>query len=220
MNNLGIDEGTVAAVGIVLMIIERIVRAIFDSVVQYRRRHGANLKFAFESTGGVIQSLYELYTELKKDESKTGGNGFHSIRMLSAHNSGSDLNKTMLWKSTVLATWPSSYKLMDEWQEQPLDHEYLQKVLRPVVEGGHKYTRTHDLQPNGPLGANYARQGIVHAFTFLIKKTDAEIVYAAVTFTSQDITADQIATIHQARIDIDKCINSGYASIIHAGGCE
>lgn len=169
-------EANLTAAGVLLLIAERTAKTVYGFVIERRRANGASLRRAFETTGSVIQELHQLYMNLK--ECKT----FHSIRLLSAHNSGEDLAKTMLWKSSILTTMPTAHQEAEQWQEQPLDHEYLTGVLRPLVEQGMKCTRTIELSPSGALGAIYRKQGIAQSMGFLIKKTDSEIVYAVVAF--------------------------------------
>jgi hypothetical protein len=198
-------EQAFTAGGVILLVIDRITRTVLDRIVQYRRSSGANLRYAFERTGGVIEELSKLHQVL----SSNADGGFHSLRLLSAHNSGNDLNKTLNWKSTVLTVFPVASGPGDSWHAHPLDMEYLQKVLRPVVEHGHKYTRIHDLEAHGPLGSMYAKRGITFTVKFLVEKTDAEIIYAAVAFNSVDLTPSQSNEIWQAIAAIEKRINAG-----------
>jgi hypothetical protein len=183
-------ETKLTSAGVLLLIAERCVKTAYGIVVERRRASGASLKRAFETTTGVIQELHQLYFQLRNAEN------FHSLRLLSAHNSGEDLAKTMLWKSSILTTMPTAHEEAEQWQEQPLDHEYLNVVLRPLVEQGSKATRTIELSPNGALGAIYRKQGIAQSFGFLIKKTDVEIVYAVIAFrVDQPLSPDQIDAI-------------------------
>lgn len=188
-------EETVTVVTVVLLAAERCIDKAGKVIAERRRQRGESLSKAFGMTGGVLNELHNCYEALAKTP------GFHSLRFLSAHNSGSDMSTTMLWKSTVLATYPSQHELIDQWQEQPLDHEYLQCVLRPiVVESGVRLIRSSELSASGPLGAIYARQGITQSYVFLIHKTDYEIVYASAAFTSVgDLTAEQLDTLRVCR---------------------
>jgi hypothetical protein len=169
-------ETKLTSAGVLLLIAERCIKTAYGIIVERRRASGASLKRAFETTTAVIQELHQLYFQLRESDN------FHSLRLLSAHNSGEDLAKTMLWKSSILTTMPTAHEEAEQWQEQPLDHEYLNVVLRPLVEQGIKATRTIELSPNGALGAIYRKQGIAQSYGFLIKKTDSEIVYAVVAF--------------------------------------
>jgi hypothetical protein len=197
------DE-TLTAIGVILLLLERAFKTLVGVVHEWRNERGSDLYRAFESTSGVIQQLYLLYSSLAKTE------GFLSLRLLSAHNTGNELNKTMLWKSTVLATMPSSHETAEQWTEQPLDHEYLNLVLRPVVEGGSKHLRTTDLHPEGALGAMYLRQSVTQSYNFLIKKTNTEIVYATVTFTLQaSLKPEQLDAIRICRTGIARHFNNG-----------
>lgn len=183
-------ETKLTSAGILLLIAERAVKTAYGIILERRRASGASLKRAFETTTGVIQELHLLYSFLKESEN------FHSLRLLSAHNSGEDLAKTMPWKSSILTTMPTAHEEAEQWQEQPLDHEYLHVVLRPLVEQGSKATRTIELSPYGALGAIYRKQGIAQSFGFLIKKTDVEIVYAVVAFKAdQALASDQVDAI-------------------------
>lgn len=176
-------ETKLTSAGVLLLIAERCIKTVYGIVVERRRASGASLKRAFETTTAVIQELHQLYFCLREHDN------FHSLRLLSAHNSGEDLAKTMLWKSSILTTMPTAHEEAEQWQEQPLDHEYLNVVLRPLVEQGIKATRTIELSPNGALGAIYRKQGIAQSYGFLIKKTDSEIVYAVVAFR-MDVAID------------------------------
>jgi hypothetical protein len=183
-------ETKLTSAGVLLLILERCAKTAYGIIVERRRASGASLHRAFETTTGVIQELHQLYFKLKEMQN------FHSLRLLSAHNSGEDLAKTMLWKSSILTTMPTAHEEAEQWQEQPLDHEYLHCILRPLVEQGCKSTRTVELSPNGALGAIYRKQGIAQSFGFLIKKTDCEIVYAVVAFRSDTLLdAEEIDAI-------------------------
>jgi hypothetical protein len=169
-------ETNLTAAGVLILIGERCCKTLAELIAARRRATGASLHHAFDTASGVIQELHQLYFVLRENEA------FHSIRLLSAHNSGEDLAKTMLWKSSILTTMPTAHEEAEQWQEQPLDHEYLTMVLRPLVEQGCKNTRTNELNPQSALGAIYRKQGIAQSYGFLIKKTDCEIVYAVVAF--------------------------------------
>lgn len=192
-------ESTVTTAGVILLLAEKLVKSTAEYVMAKRRQQGASLHRAFEVTGGVIQDLYKLYADIRKDDN------FHSIRLLSAHNSGDDLVKTMLWKSSILTTMPTANDEIMQWQEQPLDHEYLNNVLRPLVENGTKMTRAAELNPTGALGAIYLRLGISQSFGFLVRKTDSEIVYVVVAFTGDGpITARQLDLIRVCHTETNK----------------
>jgi hypothetical protein len=194
-------EKTITVFTVILLAVERVFDKSRSLLAERRRLHGGNLGKAFSITGGVLNELYALYESIRETE------GFHSLRFLSAHNSGADMSTTMLWKSTVLATYPSNTDINDQWQDLPLDHEYLQCVLRPVVEGGAKSVYTQDLAATGPLGAVYNRQGIAQSYVFLINKTDNEIVYASVAFqTAGPLTSDQLNAIRICRANTAKAV--------------
>lgn len=192
-------ESTVAAAGVVMLLAERIIKSTAEAITTRRRQSGASLHRAFEVTGGVIQDLHELYLELKRDDN------FHSVRLLSAHDSGDDLVKTMLWKSSILTTMPQCNDEVMQWQEQPLDHEYLTNILRPIVENGTKTTRATDLSPTGALGAIYLRLGITQSISFLVRKTDSEIVYAVIAFSGEhSVTPRQLDLIRVCHNETNK----------------
>ena len=150
---------------------------IFTFVANRRRAAGRGLDKAFRNVGGAIESLHRLYRELQ------GTEGFHSIRLISSHNSGAELSTPMNWKGTVVSTMPHDDKHAYRWNEQPLDPEYLTRVLRPVVAEGRKCVRLNELNPDGSLGSAYRRLGIKQSLIFLVSKTNHEIVYASVSFT-------------------------------------
>lgn len=163
---------------------------IYDAFQQRRKRrrhgNGVGLARAFHQAGGAMDALYQLYREIGETE------GFHSIRMIGAHNGGSDLSTTMLWKGTTLATYPQSDPDRFAWVEQPLDAEYIETVLRPVTEGRWRVIRRDELNPSGPLGTSFMRLGIEQSITFRINRSNTEIVYAAVSFTTTgSITPEQ-----------------------------
>jgi len=192
-------EGIVTAGTVVLLLVDRIATKTYKIVAERRRAAGSNLHRAFTNTGGVMQELYELYRVLEETE------GFHSLRMLSAHNSGHDLSVTMLWKGTCLATFPHDVDIDVRWDEQPLDPEYIQKILRAVAEDGRKLAYTDELQANGPLGALCRRKGIGKSMMFLIKKNDAEIVFASVAFsTDTPLLAEQADAIRSCEAGIQQ----------------
>lgn len=171
-------ESAVTTTGVLLLLGERFAKKVADAIEAKRRASGDSLHRAFETTAGVVQELHQLYAYLREQPN------FHSLRLLSAHNSGEDLAKTMLWKSSILTTMPTAHDEAEQWQEQPLDHEYFNHILRPVVEQGSKITRTDELSPHSALGAIYRKHEIRQCFSFLIKKTNNEIVYAVIAFRS------------------------------------
>lgn len=179
-----------------IVAIERIFSRVATAYAARKRAKGGGLEKAYRQTGIVMDSLFQLYTEL------SGTPGFHSLRMISVHNSGADLSSTMLWKGTVLATYPHDADAKGRWDEHPLDPEYQMKVLRPVSEQGWRSLRRSELTPDGSLGVQYARLGIEHSLIFLVNKSDPEIVFASVSFNSSDMTPDQLDAIRscEARI--------------------
>ncbi len=190
-------ETNLTAAGVLLLIGERCAKTLAELIAARRRATGASLHQAFDTASGVIQELHQLYFTIKEEDS------FHSIRLLSAHNSGEDLSKTMLWKSSILTTMPTAHEEAEQWQEQPLDHEYFNMVLRPLVEQGRKATRTLELDPNSALGAIYRKQSIAQSIGFLIKKTDSEIVYAVVAFRHDGALSS--ATVDAIRVCQNEC---------------
>jgi len=196
-------EQTLTTGSLAVLAVERIVRVVAEKWGQYRRDSGATVRHGLESYCGVMKDLYDLYRKLERE------GGFHSIRLLVAHNSGHDLDQTMLWKSTVMSRWPSDGSPMGQWKEQPLDHEYLRMVLKPVVDNGQKHLRIGDLNPTGPLAAMFQTHGVRQPLTFIIRKKPSEIVYATVAFTADDMTPRHIEDIRQARIAIDRWLGVG-----------
>jgi hypothetical protein len=190
-------ERTLTAIGIVLLITERVATVAKSAWEARRRANGSDLSRAFRNTGCVIDSFYNLYSELKPSEN------FHSLRLLSAHNTGAELTETMLWKGTVLATFPHDMAKKSEWNEQPLDPEYMSKILRPVVMEGKRLIRSTDLDDDGAIGALYAKLGVQQSLAFLVQKSNTEIVYGSVAFSDQmDLTAAQRDAI---RICMARC---------------
>lgn len=179
-------EGTLTALGVILLIAERVFNSAKRLYDARRRANGSDLERAFRNTGCVIDSFYTAYTELRETQ------GFHSLRLLSAHNSGSELSETMLWKGTVLATFPHEMARDVEWNEQPLDPEYLTKVLRPVVMEGKRILRIADLENDGAIGSLYQKLGVCQSLAFLVSKSNTEIIYGSIAFsTSEDLTPKQ-----------------------------
>jgi hypothetical protein len=128
-------ETTIANVAVVLIAAEKIGSIIITRIKRYRHKHGANLQVAFRDLGEVYEALHALYLKLKPvDDDKD--NGFYSLRLYIAHNGGSPLSETMNWKCSAFSTYPSSHKKLDDWQNHPMDHEYISKVLEPTVFHG------------------------------------------------------------------------------------
>ncbi|MGV3485949.1 MAG: hypothetical protein ACO1RT_16150 [Planctomycetaceae bacterium] len=175
-------EKTLANLGIIAIVADRALTLIGMAIAKRRGSRGANLGRAFETTTAVTQDLYKLYEQLQQSDN------FHSLRLLIAHNSGTDLSKTLLWKSSILASYPADHVEAGAWQEQPLDMEYLKHVLRPVADQEIKVTRVDELAPDGALGAIYRKHGVVLSVSFLIKRTNSEIVYASASFRTETIT--------------------------------
>lgn len=187
----------IEGIAVILLVVERVGTKIYNAVLRRRRAYGSNLHLAFTNTGGVMTELYNLYGKLK------GTEGFHSLRMLSAHNSGHDLSETMLWKGTCLATYPHDADADVRWDEQPLDPEYIQLVLRPVSEDRRKLVYTSELSHSGPLGALHRRKEVGKSFFFLVKKNDAEIVFASVSFkTDSPLLPEQHDAIRECEAGI------------------
>lgn len=161
-----------------------------------KRSSGRGLERAYRQTAMVTDSLYQLYHEIGKTE------GFHSIRMLSVHNSGAVLTATMLWKGTVLATFPHDADGRHRWDEKPLDSEYITKVLDPVSRGDRRCLRRSELIPDGPLGTQYRGLGIEQSLLFLITKNDSEIVFGSVSFDTHEITNEQFEAIYACESQI------------------
>lgn len=173
---------------------------VFDRTCAYLeargRAKGTGLERAYRQTALVTDSLYQLYREIGESD------GFHSIRMLSVHNSGAVLSTTMLWKGTVLATYPHDADGKYRWDEKPLDSEYLSQVLEPVSQRGRRCVRRSELIPDGQLGAQYARLGIEQSLLFLISKSDSEIVFGSVSFSVSNMTPEQSDAIHTCEAQI------------------
>lgn len=190
-------EISVEGIAVAGLLVDRVVGKVYTLVMERRRAAGSNLSRAFTSTGGVMTELYALYACL------AGTEGFHSLRMLSAHNSGHDLSETMLWKGTCLATYPHDIDADVRWDEQPLDPEYLQLILRPICENGRKLAYTTELSANSPLGALHRRKAIGKSLFFLIQKNNAEIVFASVSFsTDTPILPEQFDAIRECEAGI------------------
>lgn len=188
--SLELSSATLTEVGVVLVLAERVLDRVVSLWKARRHATGGGLNQAFRTTGGVIDSLFQLYLKLQ------GTAGFHSLRLVSAHNSGADLADTILWKGTILATFPHAEACKFYWNEQPLDPEYIAKILRPIVTESRRVVRASELSPTGPLGVIYERFGISQSVVFLIKKSDSEIVFATVAFTGDDsLSAEQLDAI-------------------------
>lgn len=183
-------SGSIEIALLALVVAERLIDKTAAFVAARRRAKGTGLERAYRQTALVMDSLYQLYREIGQTE------GFHSIRMLNVHNSGSDLSSTMLWKGTVLATYPHDADGRYRWDEHPLDSEYLSRVLRPVSQDGRRCVRRSELIPDGPLGTQYARLGIEQSLLFLISKNDSEIVFGSVSFSVSEMTPEQREAIH------------------------
>lgn len=208
---------TVANVAVVIIAAKEAYTYISNRVSQYRREHGSNLQPAFRNLGHIYESLHALYLKLKPEDGKEEENGFFSLRMYIAHNGGSPLSETMNWKCSSFSTYPSKHKKLDDWQNHPMDYEYISKVLEPTVIHGYKHTRAFDLDHNGPLGAMFQNRGIDQMVTFLIKAMDTEIIFAAVMFTSSKLTPAQIHELQETRSAIEAHIGRGSSPFFQSG---